>query len=364
MNIHLGLKGKYGVTVRRPNGSETRLQGNLITDQGLFWLNRLGVGSGQPGAGQPFDAHCHLGTGTNAPAAGDTALGNRVATVPVASRSVWRDPDSNYEVHEFRSHYEFPVGSVVGTIAEVGVGPVSANSGICSRALILDGAGSPDPIVVTSADSVTVDFAVETYVDSTEVLTGTTATIPYELRPTGTVETVVSALGRGYHLLQDGIAPAGTAAPSHMVVAWMGMVRGSSPGVSSPTLLPGWPALGDYIAPAGDFSVIIPQSARSITFPSAASQKHTWTITEALYGSQSVRPFRDFWVPLIGKAAYTSQEWEGNTTLANGILLGYAGRYHGETIMSGGIPIRNAGLTDNMVNKQVTLEFTISWSNA
>src|SRR5690606_6187569 len=137
---------------------------------------------------------------------------------------------------------------------------------------ILDGAGSPDPIVVTSADSVTVDFAVETYVDSTEVLTGTTSTVPYELRPTGTVETVVTALGRGYHLLQDGIAPAGTAAPSHMVVAWMGYPRASTFGVRSPSLLPGWPGLSDYIAPARDFSVAIPQSARTTTFPAAAAQ--------------------------------------------------------------------------------------------
>ena len=360
MNIHLGLKGKYGVTVRRPNGSEARLQGNLITDQGLFWLNRLGVGSGQPGAGQPFDAHCHLGTGTDAPAAGDTALGARVATVPVASRSVWRDPDSNYEVHEFRSHYEFPVGAVVGTISEVGVGPVSTNSGICSRALILDGAGAPDPIVVTSADSVTVDFAVETYVDSTGYLTGTINAIPYVLQPRGVVETVVPALGRGFHLLQDGIAPAGTAAPDYL----QGISGGRVGGAAS-----AWPNVGaktlDLLG-ANSTNVVVPASQRVISYPSASSQKHVWTITEAVWGSNTPRPLTGIWVPLIGKKANSIPETQvfDNYSLQNGILLGYVGTFTGDYVEINPVLGYNKGLTEDMVNKQVTLEFTISWSNA
>ena len=168
MKINLGLKGKYTVTVRRPDGTETRQPGNLITDQGLFWLNARGVGSGQTGAGNAFDAYCHLSTDATAPDAGDTTMASRVASRAVDSRSVWVDPDSNLEIIEYRSHYEFPVGAVSGTIAKVGVGPQSNGNGLCSSALIVDGVGAPDPIVVTSADTVTVDYAVEVYIDSTE----------------------------------------------------------------------------------------------------------------------------------------------------------------------------------------------------
>ena len=359
MNIHLGLKGKYGVTVRRPNGSEARLQGNLITDQGLFWLNRLGVGSGQPGAGQPFDAHCHLGTGTDAPAAGDTALGNRVATVPVASRSVWRDPDSNYEVHEFRSHYEFPVGAVVGTISEVGVGPVSTNSGICSRALILDGAGAPDPIVVTSADSVTVDFAVETYVDSTEYLPSTINGVTGGLVPRGTPETIITALGRSFHLLQDGIAPAGTAAPDFMLIGHQGVGGGSAAN---------WPKVGPIIPSSSVLnggSTQVGQAARVITFPAAAQQKHVWTITEAIYPT-GTRPFQMIWVPLIGKSPWGTSpvNWVDNYALEAGTLLGYRGGWTGSYVEVNPVQGYWTGFTTDMANKQVTLEFTLSWSNA
>lgn len=359
MNIHLGLKGKYGVTVRRPNGSEARLQGNLITDQGLFWLNRLGVGSGQLGAGQPFDAHCHLGTGNTAPAAGDTALVARVATVPVASRSVWRDPDSNYEVHEFRSRYEFPVGSVVGTIAEVGVGPVSTNSGICSRALILDGAGSPDPIVVTGADSVTVDFAVETYVDSTEYLASTINGVEGGLVPRGIPETTITALGRSFHLLQDGIAPAGTAAPDFMLIGHEGVTGGVN--------ATNWPRVGPIITSSSVLyggATQVGQGARVITFPGATQQKHVWTITEAAYPT-GTRPFRAIWVPLIGKSPWGgSVQWVDNHALESGTLLGYRGNWPGSYVEVNPVQGYWTGFTTDMANKQVTLEFTLSWSNA
>lgn len=358
MNINIGLKGKYQLVVRGPSGTRKRDVPNLITDQGLFWLNRLGRGSGQPGAGQPFDAYCHLGTGSTAPSAADTTLEARVASVAVApgGRSVWRDPDSNYEVHEYRTSYTFAQGAVTGVIAEVGVGPNANGTGICSRALVVDGAGSPDPITVTSADTVTVEYAVETYVDSTEVQTGTIGGSPYQAVPRGTPEGIIpGSIGGPFHLLQFGFMPASLPEgyanyyPKGLFIAHRGMT--GAPASRA------WPYAGSIAQSGGGSGVDdsgIPESCRTITFPTATSQKHTWVI-EQQHMEYPNEPITNIWVPLVGapeRSTGTSgwrqaTEWE----LTSRVLLAYRIDFDEPRI-------------PNLVDKRLTLEFTISWSNA
>lgn len=126
---------------------------NLITNGGL---NHVGFYLAS-------NTYCLAGTGSAAPSAGDSSLGGFVAatgTVIASSRAI--QSSAPYYGSSFKT-YRFPIGVAAGNISELGIGWANSNSSLFSRALIVDGGGSPLTITVLSTEILEVDYEFRLY---------------------------------------------------------------------------------------------------------------------------------------------------------------------------------------------------------
>lgn len=163
----LGLSGEYQFTVFNADRSVKSVSNwvkNLITDIGM---DRIGTGSS-------MGIYCRIGTGTTAPANADTQLVSQSASASttVGSPSSVNAGTPNYE-SIFTITYEFALGAVVGNMAEVGIGWSSSGATLFSRALILDGGGSPTTITVLVTEILQVTYRFTMW----PVLTDVTSTV-------------------------------------------------------------------------------------------------------------------------------------------------------------------------------------------
>jgi hypothetical protein len=164
------MSGKFKITVRR-NGLphlETDWFSNLVLNQGLDGIGTANISSNIWSA--PFN-YCQLGTGTSTPVATQTQLDNQIANAPYSTSngSISSPIAPNYS-RTGTQNFIFAQGSVIGTVAEVGVGPVATGS-LMARTLIVNGGGVPTPITLTAIDQVTVTYAV-TFTVPTAPVTG------------------------------------------------------------------------------------------------------------------------------------------------------------------------------------------------
>jgi hypothetical protein len=127
---------------------------NLITNIGM---DRIGAGAAVGG-------FCRIGTGNTAPSFTDTALVSQSAsTASTVASSLANAGASDYETEQTVT-YEFALGAVVGNMAEVGVGwSASTASTLFSRALIVDGGGSPTTITVLITEILQVVYRLTFY---------------------------------------------------------------------------------------------------------------------------------------------------------------------------------------------------------
>ncbi len=186
---------------------------NLILDTGL---NRWGTGA--------IITHCQVGTGNTAPVNADTALVTYVAGSSTQQASAngaqGSPPYYGYQQYTFR----FAAGVATGTLAEVGVGWASSGS-LFSRALILDGGGSPTTITVLADEVLDVTYELRFYpplVDVTDILTISGVDYDYVFRASGVTSAsywpliVTGAIGAsgGESVAYNGAIGAITATPS------------------------------------------------------------------------------------------------------------------------------------------------------
>lgn len=139
---------------------------NLILNQGL---DRMGTND-------HFNSYCQVGTGTTPPAATDTGLVSPIgSSEPVQSTGggsaqgvVIGPPRYAYD----RRVYRIPAGVGTGNLAEVGISWASGTGNtLYSRALILDGGGSPITITKLSDEVLDVTYELRTYIPTGD-LTG------------------------------------------------------------------------------------------------------------------------------------------------------------------------------------------------
>lgn len=129
---------------------------NLILNNGL---NLMGTTA-------PL-GRCMVGTGTSTPVVSQTQLDTRIAsTTTVQSTTYGSDLVDNYAY--VRRVYRFDVGVAAGNLTEVGVG--NSDTSCFSRALILDGGGSPTSVTVLSDEYLDVTYEVRCYPVVTDVL--------------------------------------------------------------------------------------------------------------------------------------------------------------------------------------------------
>ncbi|MCU0702284.1 MAG: hypothetical protein MUC96_37785, partial [Myxococcaceae bacterium] len=146
-SYHVGFSGLYKIEAVNPKGERRLILDwfkNLILDAGL---NRLGSGGA-------FD-RCMVGTSSTPVLPSQTGLGAQIAsTTTVEASTNGVDIPGGYAWA--RRTFRFPVGSATGNITEVGVGWSATDC--FSRALTVDGGGSPVTITVLADEFLDVTY--------------------------------------------------------------------------------------------------------------------------------------------------------------------------------------------------------------
>jgi len=136
---------------------------NLILNSGLDQLCSNGTSV------KSLFSRCSVGTNNTAPAAGQTLLLTPLGSVtaPTDLGSSFVSGASPYVQRSFQ--YDFAVGALVGNVAEIGIGNGTYNvTPLISRALVLDGGGSPTVVSVLVTESLRVTYYIRNYIVTTD----------------------------------------------------------------------------------------------------------------------------------------------------------------------------------------------------
>ncbi|CAA2366773.1 hypothetical protein [Xanthomonas phage Olaya] len=166
LNIHTTAAGRFLIEAFRIDADGIEVPGsrrvaaewfpNLITDNGL---NRMGRNSDYLG-------NCMVGSGSAAPANTDTSLQSLVAS----TATIQADTNGNNASPRYgwrRKTFRFGTGVAAGNLSEVGVGYTT--TAVFSRALILDGGGSPTTITVLADEVLDVTYELRFYISEADV---------------------------------------------------------------------------------------------------------------------------------------------------------------------------------------------------
>lgn len=192
MNIHFKnlLAGRY--RLKKYDAATGECTGdtdwfdNLIVDQGL---DQIGSVSNY-NTGYPYPLlfnTCNVGTGSATPSTTDTQMDAFLAAVvsnDTFVTSYVAAAGGNPAYWKCVHTYRFPAGTATGNLTEVGTGNnkvVNIGDALFSRALILDGGGSPTTLTVLSTETLDVTYEFRVYLDVTgiafsQVINGTTYT--------------------------------------------------------------------------------------------------------------------------------------------------------------------------------------------
>lgn len=151
------LKGEYQLVITNQHGhvQTTPWFDNIILNSGL---DAIGVDK-QPSGYSRFS----VGTGTSVPNINQTQLDAKIASIAGTYVSQVNNGSPSYSTtHTFRA--VFDQGAVVGNITEIAInGGYDVNEPLFSRALILNNAGVPTSITITSLDQLTVYYRLFTF---------------------------------------------------------------------------------------------------------------------------------------------------------------------------------------------------------
>lgn len=162
------VEGRFKVGVIRSDGAYEDRTGwfkNLIVDVGL---DLLGAGTAQSATG-----YCGAGSGSTAPASGQTSL-----VAPIGARSAvgtavkTTSGGTPVWYQSLTRVYTFAIGAVVGNVAELATFTASSGGVMFSRALVKDSGGSPTTISVAADEQLVVTYELRKYSPSADV-TGT-----------------------------------------------------------------------------------------------------------------------------------------------------------------------------------------------
>lgn len=203
---------------------------NLITDAGLNDLFATASGNGLD--------RCQLGTGVAVPTAADAALAIPGPATTTTSRSWTYSGSVPYVAGppDYTSDYgtlRFAAGAATGTWTEVGMTRNSAPYTLWSRALIVDGGGSPTSVTVLADESLDVTYTLRVYPQNGDVtgnvdISGTNYS--YVMRPASV------ASWRPYILAADRYAGRTATGQGNMVAfnGGLGARTGNPSGSSAP----------------------------------------------------------------------------------------------------------------------------------
>lgn len=173
--LPVGLAGYVRMQVIRPDGRVRKDTGwfrNLITNVGLD----------EVGGGNSSFAHtCVVGTGNLAPAETDTSLNAQIASTGTR-QSFQAGANQTADRYAFaRGTFRFAAGVATGNLAEVGF-LTNSSSVLWSRALILDGGGSPTTLTVLADEALDVTYEMRVYPNLSDVVSSMTVSgVDYDI---------------------------------------------------------------------------------------------------------------------------------------------------------------------------------------
>jgi Pantothenate kinase, acetyl-CoA regulated len=164
IEIKTELSGRYKFKISKPDGSvrlETDWMNNLITNRGL---DQIGGTDGDVSL-LPV---CAVGTSNTPPAFTDTQLVTYLASAgAISSTTTFVEGTPAYWRRVVV--YRFSTGAAAGNLTEVGVGHSTVD--LFSRALIVDGGGSPTTITVLSDEVLDVTYELRSYINKSDINT-------------------------------------------------------------------------------------------------------------------------------------------------------------------------------------------------
>lgn len=161
--LKAGAAGWFRIEAVNPETGQRRLLAdwfpNLITNNGLNLI----------GSSSAYMNCCQVGTGATAPANTDTTLQTYVAgTSTVISNTADASGTDPYYYYR-RKVFQFPIGAVAGNMSEVGIGTTTTTGNLFSRALIVDGGGSPTTVSVLVTEQLEVTYELRFYAPASDV---------------------------------------------------------------------------------------------------------------------------------------------------------------------------------------------------
>lgn len=173
---------------------------NMILDQGL---ERTAVA-----VTSSHISHCHIGTGSTAPATSQTGLDS----FSYSTSSGGNTPSANTifaaatpPYVEYITSRQFAIGAVTGTFSEIGMGWASTGNTLFCRELIRDTGGAPTTITVLADEGLDVEYRFRLYLESTDRTgTVTLSGVPYDW--TLRAGSIANWLPSNYLLLGMGIS--------------------------------------------------------------------------------------------------------------------------------------------------------------
>lgn len=166
LNIPHAVAGRFKIEAFKVDAQGDEIPGSrrLAAD----WFDNLIVNAGldRMGSNSDYLSTCIVGSGSAAPAVGDTQLQSRVAsttTINSDTNGMVVSPRYGWKRKTFR----FAAGAAAGNLSEVGIG--WSSTAVFSRALILDGGGNPTTITVLSDEVLDVTYELRAYVNEADV---------------------------------------------------------------------------------------------------------------------------------------------------------------------------------------------------
>lgn len=158
------VSGRYRMTANNRRG-KTRVVAdwfdNLITDNGLNQLGTLGHST--------YASYCRVGSGSTAPANSNTSLVSQIASTSTTQSTVSGAAASSPYYGYVQLTKRFAEGVATGNLSEVGMGATASGADLFSRALILDGGGSPTTITILSDETLDVTYELRFYSPASDV---------------------------------------------------------------------------------------------------------------------------------------------------------------------------------------------------
>jgi hypothetical protein len=155
------LAGYWKLEAIRPDGRRRVVADwfpNLITDVGLD----------VPGTSASWVESCVVGTGNATPSVSDTVLAAQVASSGNRTNLVGGSNQTADRYTYARATYRFAAGAAAGNLAEIGI---KTGAILLSRALILDGGGSPTTITILADEVLDCTYEIRNYPPLTDVVT-------------------------------------------------------------------------------------------------------------------------------------------------------------------------------------------------